>query len=728
MTRTAPRRVRRRHSVSSRSLLFGGMLLAALTVVLGVARELNRPLLRAFTWLTPLRTLVLVGVVAVVAALVPPVGHGVRRAGAAFASLSATWSLSLLVALGMAVQVVRGARKEGPFVLGDELVYSDLAKSVARSGELLLFGSPHLGHSVLYPVAISPFFALASDTATALDALQLVQALWMALAAVPAYLLARAVVSHGWSLAVAALTALVPWAGYAALVMTESLFFPCFLVFALVLVRALERPTVARQAAVLALLLALALIRPQAVALAPAVATAVLLHARARLRPHAPLLVAVTTVALGAAFVLAAGRGGPGAAYGALFDDVPGPLTLGLWAVRNVAGIALALGVVPLAAFPLALARLLRHEASAAEHAVGATSIACFCWVTASVALLSASPWGFSWVHERSLFFVTPLVLACVAHWVAAGAPASRRALLLCCTATLLALASLTAPLIRRSSDLDAPAIVPLERMLASHPSVPAQAWIIGAGLIACAVLVLARRTPAPLFAAAFGTLIAAGSLVWADDLTPSELRRFGWVDGALPPGATATLLHVDLPVDRRAPCAEAAEYEQQGLALWTEFLNDRIDRVYHLYGDLGRAAVASPELRLAKRQGILLTRDGRSIGPDYVVVDSRETLAGTRLRRFEPGSAGVPYGEEGSSLTLWRSEKPLRVGPRHFPAPPRADGRSCQASSTRNRSSNSSSKPSPRRRGRDIALARVTTVGVPRAMASAARKATSAR
>jgi hypothetical protein len=319
-------------------------------------------------------------------------------------------------------------------------------------------------------------------------------------------------------------------------------------------------------------------------------------------------------------------------------------------------------------------------------------------------------------VHERSLFFVTPLVLACVAHWVAAGAPASRRALLLCCTATLLALASLTAPLIRRSSDLDAPAIVPLERMLASHPSVPAQAWIIGAGLIACAVLVLARRTPAPLFAAAFGTLIAAGSLVWADDLTPSELRRFGWVDGALPPGATATLLHVDLPVDRRAPCAEAAEYEQQGLALWTEFLNDRIDRVYHLYGDLGRAAVASPELRLAKQQGILLTRDGRSIGPDYVVVDSRETLAGTRLRRFEPGSAGVPFGEEGSSLTLWRSEKPLRVGPRHFPAPPRADGRSCQASSTRNRSSNSSSKPSPRRRGRDIALARVTTDGVRRA------------
>ena len=117
--------------------------------------------------------------------------------------------------------------------------------------------------------------------------------------------------------------------------------------------------------------------------------------------------------------------------------------------------------------------------------------------------------------------------------------------------------------------------------------------------------------------------MLASGSLVWADDFSLTQAQR-GWVDSATA-RKTATLLHVDFPVDRRAACGEAAEYEQQGLVVWTEFFNNRIDQVVHFGGPIGATRSTSPELHLARR-GLLLTADGR--GPDRI------TSSSTRARR----------------------------------------------------------------------------------------------
>src|SRR4029077_4848678 len=94
--------------------------------------------------------------------------------------------------------------------------------------------------------------------------------------AVASFLLARRVVSRNWALGVAALTVLVPWTVYAALTMTESLFYPAFVAYAAVLVWTLERPTAARQAFALGTLAVLVGIRAQALTVALGAVAAIL--------------------------------------------------------------------------------------------------------------------------------------------------------------------------------------------------------------------------------------------------------------------------------------------------------------------------------------------------------------------------------------------------------------------------------------------------------------------
>ncbi|HSC92979.1 MAG TPA: hypothetical protein VLB86_15100 [Gaiellaceae bacterium] len=670
---------RGRAFLSPGRLLAAGLLAAGFAMVLAVAEGLNPRLRDVLGWLTPARTVLLVTAVAVATA-VPPVRRALAGASDRVARVSAPVALAVIVATATAFQVVRGAAKTLPVVLADELIYSDLAKSVAFDGALALRGTTHLSHSVLYPVAVSPFFRFAGDVVSALSALKTAQAFLMALAAVPAYLLARRLVSHRWSLLVAVLTALAPWTGYAALVMTEAFFYPSFVAFALALVLMLERPTPARQAVTLAVAVALALVRPQALALLPAIATAILVFAATAgsaraLRPYAPALVSVGVASL-AGIVALAVPSAPGGAYGALFEEAPSVTALAKWAVWNVADLELALGVVAVAAFPLSLAALLRRGASTVERAVGATAVALFVWVWVAVTLLSASKYGLGWLHERALYFVAPVLLVCLAHWLAGGLRRPAVATAVAAVAAVAVVAALPARLVTFSNEVDAPAMVPFQALLTEYPTVSARVWLVAAAVAGAAVLVLARTARAPIASVAVAFALLAGSLVWADPFDAAASRELGWVDRALPPRARATLLHVDLSVDPRERCGEAAEYEQQGLALWTEFFNTRVDRVAHVYGPIVRDGLASPELRVAAQGGILHGADGRTLARDYVVVDSRQPIAGERLARFDLGDH-LPYGE-GASLTLWRAERPLRLGPVAFPAPPRADGRPC--------------------------------------------------
>src|SRR5213075_2781893 len=140
------------------------------------------------------------------------------------------------------------------------------------------------GLGFVYPMVIAPAYRFFDAVPDAYAAAKAINSIVMSLAAAPAYLLARRVVSRRWSLVVAGLTVAVPSMVYTGTLMTENLFYPLFLCCALALVAVLERPTLARLAVLLVLSFVAFLTRAQAVALVPAILTAPLLLGRTRLR------------------------------------------------------------------------------------------------------------------------------------------------------------------------------------------------------------------------------------------------------------------------------------------------------------------------------------------------------------------------------------------------------------------------------------------------------------
>ena len=136
-----------------------------------------------------------------------------------------------------------------PWILPDEILYSDLARSIADGGPPAVRGVPAFGWGVVYPTLIAPAWALFGDPVSAYHAALVINALVMSLAAIPAYLLARLFVSRRVALVVAAMTVLVPSMAYTGVVMTENAFYPLFLWSVFLIARAVRRPTLASQLA-----------------------------------------------------------------------------------------------------------------------------------------------------------------------------------------------------------------------------------------------------------------------------------------------------------------------------------------------------------------------------------------------------------------------------------------------------------------------------------------------
>ena len=96
-----------------------------------------------------------------------------------------------------------------PFIMVDELIYSELARSLAAGHGLEVRGEPYLV-SLIYPLLLAPVYALFDSLPDAYAAVKAVNAIVMSLAAVPAYLLARRVLPTGLSLLAALLAVALP--------------------------------------------------------------------------------------------------------------------------------------------------------------------------------------------------------------------------------------------------------------------------------------------------------------------------------------------------------------------------------------------------------------------------------------------------------------------------------------------------------------------------------------
>lgn len=545
--------------------------------------------------------------------------------------------------------LVRGM--PAPFVFVDELIYSELARSLADGAGYAVRETPVSGYSLLYPALVAPAYALFDDLTLAYAAAKAINAVVMSLAAVPAFLLARRVAGPGLSLLAAAAAVLVPSMAYTGTITTESLFYPVSLVLALLLVRWLELPSAGRLGALLGSLAVAYATRSQGLAFVPAVATAplalALLRGRAaELRRYLPLygLLVVATVAL---VVVQAVRGRSLAdllgAYSIVGEggyDVGRALRYWLWHVEEL---VLYAAVLPVAALLVLLARGRTVPPAVQEHL--AATVALALWSTAVVGAF-ASRFAADRVQDRYLFFLAPLLVVVLVAWVELGAPRPRPAAVVAVgIAVALPVIFPYVRFIGEPAKSDTLGLIPLWTW--NDHLVAGRYWVtvavLGLALAALFLLVPARSAVAvPLVVV--GLLVVASRPVWSG---PQGFVAAGkgalfqgirgverdWLDAAVPRG-------------------------DEVVALWTgradrftvnqnEFFNRRVGRV--LYTDEPTPGGIGETRVTLGADGVFRDPDGAVIRAPYALLDGSVTPDGEVVAR-----------DELLGTTLWRLQGPL--------------------------------------------------------------------
>ena len=316
----------------------------------------------------------------------------------------------------------------GPFIFVDELIYSELAKSLVDTGSFAVRGVPVHGYSILYPALIAPAYWLFDALPNAYAAAKATNAIAMSLAAVPAWLLARRVMGRLLALLAAVIAIAVPSMAYTATIVTENLFYPVALLFVWALVLVLERPSLRRTALLGVGLVAAVATRSQALGFVAAAVLAPCLLALLRwdarvLRPFLPLVGG----AVGLVVVVLAGqllRGGSISdllgAYSVVGEggyDVGQVLRFWLWHVEIV---TLYVCVIPVVALVVLLFQARRLAPALQAHLAATLAIVA---TSTLVVAAFASRFASDRVQDRYLFFLAPLLAIVLLAWVELGAP-----------------------------------------------------------------------------------------------------------------------------------------------------------------------------------------------------------------------------------------------------------------------------------------------------------------
>ena len=352
--------------------------------------------------------------------------------------------LTLLVAVSAVIRFVLALQVPAPFIFQDELLYSELAKSFGATGHFALRDVPGLaGVGPVYPVLISPAYALFDNLPHAYAAAKAINSVLMSLAAVPAYLIARRLLSSALSFAAAALAVSIPGLMYSGTIMTENAFYPIFLLWFLALVLTLERPTIPRQIALFVLLGLAYETRSQAVALVPALVTAFGLtivfdglFARGRSRARAMLERAASfwfswlVLAAGAVFFVVVEIGVRGQTVSGSLLKTYSPLGsvnytaagVARWFLYLVSEMDIVVGVLPFAAFLVIVALAChRGHTSPALRAFAFATLAASFWLFLEVGAFASSPYS-QRLQERNVFYLMPLFVTALVVWAARGA------------------------------------------------------------------------------------------------------------------------------------------------------------------------------------------------------------------------------------------------------------------------------------------------------------------
>lgn len=564
-------------------------------------------------------------------------------------------TLAGIVLAAAAVWGALGRQVDVPTVFGDELIHWDASRSLAAGGGLRVRDGGY-GFAPLAPVLLAPVHLLTGDDLAAYEWARLLNALLFALAAVPAYLLARRLLPEGWSLACAALTVAVPSSLYTGFVMAEGAAYAAGTLALLAVLRCLERPTVGAQLGALAALGLAAAVRYQLAALALALPAALALRVLLVRRPRRSDVVRLRPLlaVLGAAAVALAVRaalGNPLAGYGDLWRSYDA-VEVARWSWRALAGLGVYLGLVPVVVAPAALAALVR-EARRAGDLAAASFVALFLAVNGALLLVvgafSSTEFGIGFLHDRYLFYAAPLWIVATAMW-AERSRAGLAGLVAGAALVLVLLATLPTYLLNddggRRFDAVASAL-PSELAGLFDRSEPSRMLLLAAALLAivvtAALVVVRRARPLVLVPVALVFALDAG-FAWDGRIdagrnttfAPFDAPTVAWVDRAVPAGGEA------------ATVSSGGTIETRDALRLTEFFNASIGTAY----DLGAGyapTLASTHVRVAG--GDVLVAETGPVDVEWIVAPRELAFAG------EVVSEGA-----GGRLRLWRATRPVRL------------------------------------------------------------------
>jgi hypothetical protein len=564
---------------------------------------------------------------------------GVVRPSAVLAS---PLTLFALFVLAVSIRTLVTSRIVAPWIMTDELTYSELARGLAESGRLLIRDESTAVYSVLYPLVISPAWFVGS-AGTSYAIAKAINVVLISLTAVPVYWWGRRLMPSSYALLSACLVLTMPALLYAGTLMTENAFMPVFVLAAFAFALCLECPTLLRQGLALVGVAAAAAVRIQGLLLLVVLFTSILvmavLEARARGWPAATRralrfwpTTALVAGGLAMYAIVTAAEGAPIwrglGAYRAAGEAHYSAESAARWVGYHFGELGLALGVLPVYAFIVLFASALRpravfSRADAAFLAVTASSLVWFPLVSG----VFASRWA-ERVEERTMIYVGPLLLIAFATWLARGLPRPRWASAAAvAVVVVLVLILPLGRLLNHSILSDTFGLVPFLslRQEAGMWTVHALLWA-ALLLLTLSFLFLPKRVARTALPSVLAVMFLASSVVIERQMESEALavRSIAAVGDDVE--------WVDDEVGRHADAAFLVPPTVQRGAVWqTEFWNRSVRRVVTLDHDEG---VGLPVVRAS------LARDGgipTGTAPPYVVVPAGLVPAGTEVAEQGP-------------------------------------------------------------------------------------------
>jgi hypothetical protein len=603
------------------------------------------------------------------------------RAGASGRLATSRWSFSrrgvvlcllLIFVTSIALRIALVTRVQAPTVFSDELGYNKLAQSIGQSGKLALFNNEGLSYSPLYPAVLSPIYAFGATLADAYGWIKLVNAFLISLSILPIYKIARFVLPRRESLLAAALSIFAPLMSFAAFTVSENLAYPVCLVAIWMMLRAIREPKAANDALLLVAVVAASAARVQLVVLVPAALTAAVLaglfergadesaiHSIARRVRRQWLLFGSVAAGLVLAGLGAVAGTGISSAFGryAVVGQAGHPSVWELveLTVRHLAGIDLAVGVVPFVGAIVAAFAFFRSRTRAKALPFAAVAISCTVWLLVEVAWDAAqfdSPSGdLPRIHERFLIYVVPFFLIALLATVRLAATISQRVYQLAAgSAVLLLLVIPFHTVINSTVSFDSMGLEPFARVVLGQ-TVPAKHATLMAVWIALTLGLLYVVVRERLRSVVILVLIAfflIDGVSWSRIESGGRFARLflpshrDWIDRAKPGGGVVLVTAADYPAS----------------ALETAYSNESIARLYYIctptFGpDFGEEQVTIDGAgRLRDSVGVIKAR--------YAVMPAGLVVSG-RIVTSNPQGRLVLVAAENGVLTLPPGTPPVQ-------------------------------------------------------------------